>query len=78
VQQQEMAPEHVIRCHMSELPETIAADASAIEQIFTNLLSNAVKYSLSSPLIMGHLFVEFLALAASSRVPGVAGCDCTA
>ncbi|MDA7948729.1 MAG: PAS domain S-box protein [Hyphomicrobiaceae bacterium] len=46
---QDIAKNHVISCEMSNLPETIKADARALEQILTNLLSNAIKYSPESP-----------------------------
>ena len=47
--QQEIARTHNISFAQDGLPDTIQADAAAIEQIFTNLLSNAVKYSSGSP-----------------------------
>ena len=34
---------------MGGLPETIRADASALDQVLTNLLSNAVKYAPGEP-----------------------------
>jgi PAS domain S-box-containing protein len=43
--QQQMAKSHVISCHLSDLPETIKADSSALEQVLANLLSNAVKFA---------------------------------
>lgn len=50
----EIATNHNIRLDAGNLPETIIADKSAIEQIFTNLLSNAVKYSPNAPDIDVH------------------------
>ena len=47
--QQEIARKHNISCDCVDLPETIQADSSALDQILTNLLSNAVKYSPASP-----------------------------
>ncbi len=47
--QQEIAENHRISCRIRELPQTIKADALALEQIFTNLLSNAVKYAPDAP-----------------------------
>lgn len=41
----DIANNHVISCEMESLPDTIQADAGALEQVLTNLLSNAVKYS---------------------------------
>lgn len=42
---QEIALDHNISQDFGDLPETIHADADALEQVLTNLLSNAVKYS---------------------------------
>lgn len=47
--QGEVSESHEINCDVSGLPDSIRADASALEQIFTNLLSNAVKYSPENP-----------------------------
>ncbi len=49
--QQDLSKDHEISLDLSNLPQTIIADRSALEQIFTNLLSNAVKYSPGSPKI---------------------------
>ncbi len=46
---QELSPSHNITVLLEDLPETIRADRSAVDQIFTNLLSNAVKYSPGAP-----------------------------
>jgi len=46
---QDMAPKHRIACNLIDLPSTIRADVSAVDQILTNLLSNAVKYAPDSP-----------------------------
>jgi len=43
--QQEIAEGHAISCDLLDLPETVQADADALELVFTNLLSNAVKYA---------------------------------
>ena len=43
--QKEIAPEHIVSCNLTDLPETIQADPGALEQVFANLLSNAVKYA---------------------------------
>ena len=48
---QEIAPNHLISCQIGTLPETIQADAGALEQILTNLLSNALKYAPDAPSI---------------------------
>ena len=44
-QHQEIATKHTITCDVYSLPESIRADASAVEQMLNNLISNAVKYS---------------------------------
>ncbi len=49
--QAELSCDHEIALDLGTLPETIAADKSALEQVFTNLLSNAVKYSPGAPKI---------------------------
>lgn len=49
--QAELAPKHDIVLETKNLPKTIKADVSAIEQVFTNLLSNAVKYAPDDPRI---------------------------
>ncbi len=46
---QEIAKDHVISCDICALPETIRADAGALDQVITNLLSNAVKYAPGAP-----------------------------
>lgn len=46
---QELATTHRIKCRLKNLPKTINADSSALDQVLTNLLSNAVKYSPDSP-----------------------------
>ncbi len=43
--QMDIAKSHNITVATSGLPETITADPSLLDQVFTNLLSNAVKYS---------------------------------
>ncbi len=48
---QEIAHNHLISCRIGTLPETIQADAGALEQILTNLLSNALKYAPDAPSI---------------------------
>ena len=45
----EVATSHNISCRLDQLPETIQADAGAIEQILNNLLSNAAKYAPDEP-----------------------------
>ncbi|MBB2830459.1 UNVERIFIED_ORG: PAS domain S-box-containing protein [Rhizobium esperanzae] len=40
---------HHVSLRLEPLPKNVAADASALEQVFTNLLSNAAKYSPHSP-----------------------------
>jgi len=47
--QGEVSAGHEINCDVSGLPDSIRADASALEQIFTNLLGNAVKYAPENP-----------------------------
>jgi PAS domain S-box-containing protein len=47
--QQDVAPNHTIRCDLVDLPDAIQADSGALEQVLTNLLSNAVKYSPDAP-----------------------------
>lgn len=47
--QAEVSESHAISCDASGLPDSIRADSSALEQIFTNLLSNAVKYAPNNP-----------------------------
>ena len=46
---QDIAQTHVIAYELVDLPETIQADTSSIEQVLTNLLSNAVKYAPGAP-----------------------------
>ena len=48
---QEISKNHIITCDLAGLPETIQADAGALEQVLTNLLSNAVKYAPDAPAI---------------------------
>ncbi len=48
---QEIAHKHLISCQIGKLPDTIQADAGALEQILTNLLSNALKYAPDAPSI---------------------------
>lgn len=45
----EIASSHVINCHIDDLPDTVQADAGALEQVLANLLSNAVKYAPDAP-----------------------------
>ena len=47
--QQEISRDHIILCNLIDLPETIQADANAIEQVMANLLCNAVKYAPAAP-----------------------------
>lgn len=47
--QQELWPDHVIKCDLTGIPETIQADPNALDQIFTNIVSNAVKYAPDAP-----------------------------
>jgi PAS domain S-box-containing protein len=50
--QQGLSTRHRIVSDLVSLPDTIVADRSALDQVFTNLLSNAVKYSPYSPKII--------------------------
>ncbi len=43
--QQEISQTHIISCDLNDLPATIQADSSSLEQMLSNLLSNAVKYA---------------------------------
>lgn len=47
--QQEISKDHIISHEMDSLPDSIKADASALDQILTNLLTNAVKYAPGEP-----------------------------
>ncbi len=47
--QQEIVQTHIITCDLVNLPDTIQADSSALEQVLSNLLSNAVKYAPGAP-----------------------------
>ncbi|UIK04735.1 PAS-domain containing protein [Neorhizobium galegae] len=47
--QRDITPSHRFNLDLEHLPTTIAADRSALQQVFTNLLSNAVKYAPNSP-----------------------------
>jgi signal transduction histidine kinase len=49
VRQQEVSKDHVISCNLADLPATVQADSSSLDQVFTNLLSNAVKYAPDAP-----------------------------
>jgi len=49
--QQELSPDHDIRLEVRDLPPTVRADPSVVEQVISNLLSNAVKYAPDEPLI---------------------------
>lgn len=56
--QQELAVNHVITHDVEQIPDTIQADAGALEQILSNLLSNAVKYAPEAPEITVRAFTE--------------------
>jgi PAS domain S-box-containing protein len=49
--QQELSAHHDIQLDTADLPKTVYADPTALDQILTNLLSNATKYSPDSPLV---------------------------
>jgi signal transduction histidine kinase len=49
LRQQEISKDHIISYEMDGLPDSIKADASALDQILTNLLTNAVKYAPGEP-----------------------------
>jgi len=49
---QDLSKNHNITCEFKDLPETIKADTSALDQVLTNLLSNAIKYSPDAPDIL--------------------------
>jgi PAS domain S-box-containing protein len=49
--QQELSANHDIQLDLKDLPATVYADPTALDQIFTNLLSNATKYSPDAPLV---------------------------
>ncbi|MGI9383947.1 MAG: sensor histidine kinase, partial [Methyloligellaceae bacterium] len=46
---QEISANHAISCELADLPDTIQADAGALEQVLANLVSNAVKYAPEAP-----------------------------
>lgn len=50
--QREVTPGHRFVLDLENLPETMTADRSALQQVFTNLLSNAAKYAPKSPDIL--------------------------
>ena len=54
-----------------DLPETVQADADALEQVFTNLLSNAVKYAPHAPDIEVKACVEGKHVVISVRDHGL-------
>lgn len=47
--QADIRKSHTFHKDLSHLPQTILADRSTIEQVFTNLLSNAIKYAPKAP-----------------------------
>ncbi|WP_245282846.1 sensor histidine kinase [Neorhizobium galegae] len=47
--QMDVRKSHTIHRDLSHLPQTILADRTTVEQVFTNLLSNAVKYAPHAP-----------------------------
>lgn len=51
LRQQEISPHHQIDYIISDLPKSIQADKSKVDQVLTNLLSNAVKYAPDAPFI---------------------------
>jgi PAS domain S-box-containing protein len=53
---QEITRNHIITFELNDLPETIRADDSALDQILTNLLSNAAKYAPDAPDILVKAF----------------------
>lgn len=71
--QQEVASSHTIQLDISDLPDRIMGDATALEQVFTNLLSNAVKYSPSQPeiLVSGRQDGDDVVLSVSDRGLGI-------
>lgn len=46
---QEITKTHLILCETKDLPKTILADPSSVEQLLNNLLSNAIKFSPGDP-----------------------------
>jgi signal transduction histidine kinase len=47
--QTEIGKSHEFHIDFTELPMSVKADASALEQVFTNLVSNAIKYAPAAP-----------------------------
>lgn len=58
LRQQEISPHHQIDYIISDLPKSIQADKSKVDQVLTNLLSNAVKYAPDAPFITVKAYKE--------------------
>ncbi len=71
LRQQEIAQNHVISCHLDDLPEIIQADTGVLEQVLANLLSNAEKYAPNSPGITVNAYTEGNEVVISVRDDGI-------
>lgn len=69
--QSDIKRSHRFHLDLDRLPETIRADASALQQVFTNLLSNSVKYAPQSPDIFVCGWIDGAHIRVSIRDEGV-------
>lgn len=69
--QSEIKHSHRFHLDLDRLPETISADVSALQQVFTNLLSNSAKYAPQSPDIYISGWIDGASIRVSIRDEGV-------
>ena len=71
LRQQEISKNHVISWELDNIPESVLADAGALEQVLANLLSNAEKYAPDAPEITVKAYTEFGDVVISVHDEGV-------